>query len=81
MTTIDYFAERAKKLRLDRGMSMRELAYKLGITYVSVLHYEQKSRTLNIDTCKLYMDFFNVSAEYLLGLTDDPKRGVSNVKK
>jgi ribosome-binding protein aMBF1 (putative translation factor) len=64
------FAERVKDLREEQGMGVRELAAKLGISHAAVSNYESCKRTPDIETCRLYAQFFNVTGDYLLGITD-----------
>ena len=64
------FAERAKDLREEQGMGVRELAAKMGISHAAVSNYESCKRTPDIETCRLYAQFFNVTGDYLLGISD-----------
>lgn len=73
METNEIFAQRIKGLRESRGMGVRELAARLGIGHSSLSLYENLKREPNVSTCKIFADFFGVSCDYLLGLTDDPK--------
>lgn len=66
------FAERLKKLRNDSNLSLEELAHSLGVTAQSLSLYERAKRTINIDLLYQISKYFNVSADYLLGLTDVP---------
>lgn len=68
VTTI--FAERIKDLREENGLGVRELAAKLGISHASISNYESCKRTPDIDTCRLFAKFFNVTGDYLLGISD-----------
>jgi len=67
------FAKRIKELREERGYGVRELAAKLGISHSAISLYESCQRTPDIETCKLFAEFFNVSGDYLLGITDKRK--------
>jgi len=64
------FAKRIKDLREERGMGVRELAAKLGISHASVSNYESCKRTPDIETCRIFAKFFNVTGDYLLGISD-----------
>jgi transcriptional regulator with XRE-family HTH domain len=64
------FAERIKELRKDQGLGVRELAVKLGISHAAISNYENQKRTPDIDICRIYANFFNVTGDYLLGITD-----------
>ncbi len=70
MKTIEVFAQRIKELREEQGLGIRELAASLGISHAAISMYESMKRTPDIETCKLFADFFKVSGDYLLGITD-----------
>ena len=73
MSAVEIFAKRIKELREERGLGVRELAAKLGISHSAISLYESCKRTPDIDTCKLFADFFNVSGDYLIGISDRRK--------
>lgn len=62
--------ERLKKLREQKGVTQKEVADAIGVTISAYSNYEQgirePSNQILINLCK----YFNVSADYLLGLTD-----------
>ena len=66
------FAERLKKLRKDLGISQRELARKAGISSAMISLYEAGKKSPTIDVLMKLAVVLEVSADYLLGLTDDP---------
>lgn len=70
MESIRIFAKRIRDLREEQGYGVRELAKKMGISHASISNYENCKRTPDIETCKLFADFFNVTSDYLLGITD-----------
>ena len=70
------FAKRIRELRESKGMGVRQLAAELGIGHSSLSNYENRKRTPDIYTCKMFADYFNVSCDYLIGLTDDPRKEV-----
>ena len=63
------FAERLKDLRLERELSQRGLAKILKISSTSIHRWEKGTRLPNIELVML-AKFFDVSADYLLGLSD-----------
>lgn len=69
MMTTEIFAERLKGLRNDHGISLKELAGSLDTTAQSLSLYERAERTINIDLLVKISKYFNVSTDYLLGLT------------
>jgi transcriptional regulator with XRE-family HTH domain len=67
---VDVFAQRLKDLRIQRGLSLNQLAKDIGVTAQSLSLYENSKRTINIDLLNDIAKYFNVSADYLIGLSD-----------
>ncbi|MCL2569491.1 MAG: helix-turn-helix domain-containing protein [Oscillospiraceae bacterium] len=67
------FSDRVKELRKTRNMTQRQMADALGITERSYQRYEAENNPNNETLIKL-ADFFEVSTDYLLGRSDNPKR-------
>lgn len=63
--------ERIKSLREDNDITQEELCKKLNISQQSLSKYENNQRKLPIDILKKYAQIFNVSSDYILGLTDN----------
>jgi transcriptional regulator with XRE-family HTH domain len=61
---------RLKELREEKGLSSRELAKKLNVSDRAVQRWEKGERVPNADSVILLARFFDVSADYLLGLED-----------
>lgn len=66
----EIFAKRLKELRLCKDLSLKKLASDLGVTAQSLSLYETGQRAINIDLLKKIAEYFNVSSDYLLGLSD-----------
>ena len=64
------FAERLKELRTDKGLSQRELAKLLNISHVALSQWENESRTPNAEAVVILAKFFEVTTDYLLGVSD-----------
>ena len=64
------FAEKLKDLRTDKGLSLKELAKELKVSDVTIGRWEKQQRIPNIIELKKIAEFFNVSADYLLGLQE-----------
>jgi len=62
-----------KALRKARKMTQRQMAEILGITERSYQRYEAE-RNPNNETLIKLADFFDVSTDYLLGRSDNPRR-------
>lgn len=64
------FSERLRKLRESLNLSQNEFSKRLGVSRVSLTHYEAGDRTPDIDFLKRLHEDTGVSIYYLLGLTD-----------
>lgn len=64
------FSERIKDLRTEKGISQEEIALQLGITRSAYSNYEQGIREPSYDVLVKICSLFEVSSDYLLGLTD-----------
>ena len=67
------FNDRLVLLRKRKGLSQYKLAEILNLTRGQVANYEQGKRQPDYETLKMFADFFNVSTDYLLGRSDDPR--------
>lgn len=66
------FGERLTQLRKENGYATRnEFAYKLGIPSTTLRNYETNAREPGHTFLKQISEFFNVSVDYLLCLTDE----------
>lgn len=61
---------RFKQLRKERGMTQAELASLLFVKQQSVTNYEKGVNTPDISVLKKMAQIFEVSIDYLVGLTD-----------
>lgn len=59
-----------KSLRTQKGLSQEKVANYLGITQQAYANYERGVRQADYDMLKKLRDFFDVSIDYILGLTD-----------
>ena len=64
---------RLKELRKRRGLSQLRLAMELGMNQNSISRYESSEREADYQTLIQLADYFNVSIDYLLERTDNPK--------
>ena len=62
---------RIKELRLEKGLSQKELGTILGCNQTAVGKYERGYLEPNITILNLLADFFEVSVDYLIGRADD----------
>ena len=61
---------RLKTLRQEKGLTQQQLAEKLNVVKASVSGYEQSSIHPSAEVLIQICKYFNVSADYLLGLSD-----------
>ena len=64
---------RLKELRKSRGISQQRLAIELNTTQNTISRYETGEREADSATLIAIADYFNVSIDYLLGRTSNPK--------
>ena len=69
---------RLRALRESRGMKQDELASALKVQRAAVSHYETGKRQLDPSTICALCDIFNVTADYLLGRSDNPLPSISD---
>lgn len=60
--------EKLKQLRKEKGVSQKEISNAIGITLSAYSNYEQGIREPSIDIIIKLCKYFDVSADYLLGL-------------
>lgn len=65
------FKERLKELRLDKGLRLKDVADAINLSIRAISNYEQGIREPSLSILKDLCKFFNVSADYLIGLTDE----------
>ena len=61
---------RIKALREDLDIPQKEIADYLNIKQNTYSQYENGQRQLPIDALKKLSEYFNVSTDYILGITD-----------
>ncbi len=64
---------RLKKLRKERHISQVKLAMELNMSQNTISRYENGEREAGYETLINIADYFNVSIDYLLGRTENPK--------
>lgn len=71
MIKLEYYRNKA-------GLSQYDLAKKLNMTQQRISSYERGIREPDLDTLKLLADFFNISTDDLLGISNNET--ISNAK-
>jgi len=64
------FSNRLKEFRLASGLSQKELGNLIGSTYSAICYWENGINEPKISYLIALCKVFNVSADYLLGLSD-----------
>ncbi|QKS70216.1 helix-turn-helix transcriptional regulator [Paenalkalicoccus suaedae] len=61
-----------KQLRKHHNLSLRELSERVNINYSVISRIESGSRPLSDNEINVFANFFDVSADYILGRSDEP---------
>ncbi len=67
------FVKILKNLREDREVTQSEIAEILGVKQSAVSKYEREEREYKVEDIIKLCRFYNVSADYVLGLTNEYK--------
>ena len=70
----DDMYQRIRNLREDHDIKQRQLADYLSCSQQVYSNYELGQRDIPTDVLIKLSNFYNVSVDYLLGLTSNPKR-------
>lgn len=65
------FSERLKKLIKERGVTQASVADEIGILKQSMSYYITANRPPSIETLKKLCEYFDVSADYLIGTNSE----------
>lgn len=68
---MDILAKRLKELRKDKKISLERLANIIGVSDTAVLKWEQNKSEPTAVNLKQLATYFEVSADYLIGLEDE----------
>lgn len=68
--------DKIKELCRKQGISLNQLEEKLGLSRNSI--YTIKNKKPSAERLQLIADYFNVSTDYLLGRTDNPRIAKDN---
>ena len=74
------FQERLKWARKRKGWTMEQLAAKIGVAKSTYANYELSNREPNIATIQALAKALDVSADFLLGISDQPNAPNTNAK-
>ena len=66
------FSQTMSELRRAKGLSQRRVAAELNISQALLSHYENGAREPGLPFLIRACHYYGVSADYMLGLTDEP---------
>ena len=69
--TDNILGKRLNALRQERKLKIKEVAEAIGLSPMAYNHYEWGDREPSIDVLIKLCDFYEVTADYLIGRTDD----------
>ena len=64
--------DRLRGLREDRDLKQKELAQELNCSQKMISNYECNQREPDLCMLRILCDFFNVTADYILGRSESP---------
>lgn len=73
------FGNRLRELRVEFGLTQKQLADALGLAFSTISMYERGIREPDFVTMEAIADYFNVSMDYLHGLSNDKNRFIITV--
>lgn len=68
------FATQLRKIRKERGLTQKQLAIEIGASERGIQQYELGERKPAYDVLIALADYFDVSLDYLVGRSNDPRR-------
>lgn len=63
--------ERLRQERISRGFTQKRLAEAIGVTYNAISQYESGAREPSIALLIKICDFLEITADYLIGRSDN----------
>ena len=73
MFSKENFAKRVKTLRINKNIKQSELGNIVGLSDNAISDIERGYRLTTIDKIVALADYFEVSVDYLIGRSDNPK--------
>lgn len=70
----EIFCERLRALRLSQNLTLEQLANELSLVKQTIGNWEKGIRVPSLEASISLAEFFNVSLDYLVGLSDNPRR-------
>lgn len=75
------FRERLRRLRAEKDLTQAELAKVFGVAPTTIASWEQGRSRPDIEEIALIANYFGVSVDYLLCLTDEASAHIKGHKK
>ncbi|MDD2492156.1 MAG: helix-turn-helix transcriptional regulator [Bacteroidales bacterium] len=69
----EIFGERVKTLRIKRNIKQSELGKIVGLSDNAISDIERGYRLTTMEKLEALADYFEVSVDYLMGRTDNPR--------
>ena len=76
---MEYFGDKLRALRMEKKLTQNDLAARLGIVGASVSSYEKSKQYPSVEVLIQLCQIFDVSSDYLLGLSDDKNFNTSTL--
>lgn len=73
------YCKRLRDLRIDNDLRQEDVAKILKTSKQTYGRYENGTRKLSIEDLKTLCEFYNVSADYIIGITDKQKP-ITNIR-
>jgi len=67
---VNIFCKRLRELRLEKELKQSDVAKNMNVVFGTISNWERGKSFPNIEELKNLADYFNVSADYLLGRTE-----------
>lgn len=67
------YNEKLKALREDNDLNQTELGRLFNVNQITISQYERGKRQPPIEILIKYAQYFHISLDYIVGLTDNPK--------
>ena len=64
------FGKKLKELRIEKGFTLKYVAEQFNVTIRTICRYEEGTREPSIEMLIKFCDFYDVTADYLIGRTD-----------
>lgn len=68
------FSERLLTLKKERNLLQKDIAFAAGVTTRAYQYYEKGEKEPTLGVLLRLADYFDVSLDYLVGRSDDPKK-------